>query len=120
MARARWHGRGGPGAASGDGLLRDGVLGPDPERAGPAASQHDPLVTDVQPGFVDTEMSRATATRPFLWTAERAASHIVEELRSAPAVVAFPRPLGAAITASRALPDGWVSYLAGKGVGKPR
>jgi NADP-dependent 3-hydroxy acid dehydrogenase YdfG len=77
-------------------------------------------VTDVQPGFVDTEMSRATATRPFLWTAERAASHIVEELRSAPAVVAFPRPLGAAITASRALPDGWVSYLAGKGVGKPR
>ncbi len=77
-------------------------------------------VTDVQPGFVDTAMSRATATRPFLWTAEKAARCIVAELKNAPAVYAFPLPVAAAITASRALPDGVVSYLAGKGLGRDR
>jgi len=75
-------------------------------------------VTDVQPGFVDTEMSRATATRPFLWTAERAAKEIVAELRHAPAVVSFPFPLSAAVTASRLLPDGLVTYVAGKGLAR--
>lgn len=77
-------------------------------------------VTDVQPGFVDTAMSRATATRPFLWTAEKAAKKIVAELKHGPAVYAFPLPVSAAITASRMLPDGLVSYFAGKGIGREK
>lgn len=75
-------------------------------------------VTDVQPGFVDTAMSRATATRPFLWTAEKAAKCIVDELKHAPAVYAFPRTVTAAIEASKVLPDGLVSFLTNKGVGR--
>ncbi len=75
-------------------------------------------VTDVQPGFVDTDMSRATPTRPFLWTAEKAAKEIVSELRHAPAVYAFPLPLSAVVSASRLLPDGVVSYVAGRGLAR--
>lgn len=75
-------------------------------------------VTDVQPGFVDTEMSRATPTRPFLWTAEKAAREIVAELRSAPAIYAFPRPISAAVTASHLVPDRMLSYVTGRGLKK--
>jgi NADP-dependent 3-hydroxy acid dehydrogenase YdfG len=62
-------------------------------------------VTDVQPGFVETAMTRAgVGPRPFKWTAPKAARVIVRRLERAPAVVAFPWPLDTLSALCRLLP----------------
>jgi short-subunit dehydrogenase len=62
-------------------------------------------VTDVQPGFVATEMvAESGRRRPFCWPVDKAARYIVRKLDGAPAVVAFPWPLAGATAFARMLP----------------
>ncbi len=62
-------------------------------------------VTDVQPGFVDTPMSRSIPSpMPFLWTAEKAARVVAHRLEKAPRTIAFPWPLAFATHLGRFLP----------------
>src|SRR5262249_43632677 len=62
-------------------------------------------VTDVQPGFVDTPISKGNDhPRPFLWTVDRAARHIVRRLAKAPPVIAFPWPLALLTRVARGMP----------------
>ncbi len=62
-------------------------------------------VTDVQPGFVATEMSKgSTHARPFEWSAEKAARVIANRLESGPAMIAFPLPLAFLTGLSRYMP----------------
>ncbi|MDB5219150.1 MAG: 3-oxoacyl-[acyl-carrier protein] reductase [Myxococcaceae bacterium] len=52
------------------------------------------LVTDVQPGFVATDMTAKNKFKmPFLWDPERAATHIADRLESGPRILAFPLPM---------------------------
>lgn len=52
------------------------------------------LVTDVQPGFVDTPMTAENDfPMPFLWDAPKAARHVADRLERAPGMVAFPLPI---------------------------
>lgn len=69
-------------------------------------------VTDVQPGFVDTPATANAKSRPFLVGADEAAKAIVSALKRGPAVFAFPSTVSAAVTASHALPDAVVRFLA--------
>jgi short-subunit dehydrogenase len=70
-------------------------------------------VTDVQPGFVASEMTRsARHPLPFLWSAQRAARVIADRLERNPRVVAFPLPLALVTRASRLVPYplyGWLT-----------
>lgn len=51
-------------------------------------------VSDVQPGFVATEMTAKNRfPMPFLWTAEKAARFVADRLERGPRIVAFPLPL---------------------------
>jgi NADP-dependent 3-hydroxy acid dehydrogenase YdfG len=51
-------------------------------------------VTDVQPGFVDTPMTKEnTHPMPFMWDVAKATRVIVDRLEKAPGIVAFPLPL---------------------------
>jgi NADP-dependent 3-hydroxy acid dehydrogenase YdfG len=51
-------------------------------------------VTDVQPGFVDTPMTRDHKhPMPFMWDAPKAARFIADRLERAPRIIAFPLPL---------------------------
>jgi NAD(P)-dependent dehydrogenase (short-subunit alcohol dehydrogenase family) len=51
-------------------------------------------VTDVQPGFVDTPMTKKNNFEmPFMWDAPKAASYICDRLERDPRIVAFPFPL---------------------------
>jgi NAD(P)-dependent dehydrogenase (short-subunit alcohol dehydrogenase family) len=62
-------------------------------------------VTDVQPGFVDTPMTKGSKhPMPFLWGPKRAARFIVRRLAFAPAVVAFPWPLALLTRLARSIP----------------
>jgi short-subunit dehydrogenase len=62
-------------------------------------------VTDVQPGFVATEMTKGLAhARPFEWTADKAARVICNRLASAPPIIAFPWPLALLTHLSRYMP----------------
>jgi NAD(P)-dependent dehydrogenase (short-subunit alcohol dehydrogenase family) len=62
-------------------------------------------VTDVQPGFVDTPLARkGQHPKPFMWTADRAARHIVRKLARKPAVIAFPAGTTALMQLATALP----------------
>jgi NADP-dependent 3-hydroxy acid dehydrogenase YdfG len=62
-------------------------------------------VTDVQPGFVATEMTaRNKFKMPFLWDTEKAARHIADRLERAPRVLAFPLPMDLLTRLSRHLP----------------
>ncbi len=62
-------------------------------------------VTDVQPGFVATDMTAKNKFKmPFLWDAEKAARHIVDRLESAPRILAFPLPMDLLTRFSRHLP----------------
>lgn len=62
-------------------------------------------VTDVQPGFVATDMTaRNKFKMPFLWDAERAAGHIADRLEDAPRILAFPLPMDFLTRFSRHLP----------------
>jgi NADP-dependent 3-hydroxy acid dehydrogenase YdfG len=64
-------------------------------------------VTDVQPGFVETEIARGGEPLPFLWSADRAARVIARRLERAPATIAFPWPLATLTAFSRYLPA-WI------------
>jgi short-subunit dehydrogenase len=62
-------------------------------------------VSVICPGFVETEMSRRYGGwRPFLVEADRAAARIRQGLERNERIIAFPRPLVAAIQAARLLP----------------
>jgi NAD(P)-dependent dehydrogenase (short-subunit alcohol dehydrogenase family) len=62
-------------------------------------------VTDVQPGFVDTAMTRQNDFRmPFLWDAEEAARYVVDRLDRASHMIAFPLPLRLLTRLSQLLP----------------
>jgi short-subunit dehydrogenase len=62
-------------------------------------------VTDVQPGFVATDINEgADHPMPFRWPVDRAARTIVRRLERAPAVIAFPWPLVLAARLARLLP----------------
>jgi short-subunit dehydrogenase len=62
-------------------------------------------VTDVQPGFVATPiLADAKHPKPFAWSVDRAARHIVRALERGPAVVAFPWPLALATRIAGLLP----------------
>lgn len=51
-------------------------------------------VTDVQPGFVDTPMTKENKfPMPFMWDSTKAARVIADRLERAPRVIAFPLPL---------------------------
>lgn len=63
-------------------------------------------VTDIQPGFVDTPMTQRNRFKmPFIWSAEKAASYISDELEGAPGVIAFPLPLDMVTSAVSMLPN---------------
>jgi short-subunit dehydrogenase len=62
-------------------------------------------VTCVHAGFVDTAMTAGADHRlPLLWSAERAAGHILARLPRRPATIDFPWPLVLAARAHAALP----------------
>lgn len=51
-------------------------------------------VTDVQPGFVETEMTaRNEYDKPLIWGAPKAARVIADRLSRGPRIIAFPWPL---------------------------
>ncbi|MBV9945708.1 MAG: SDR family NAD(P)-dependent oxidoreductase, partial [Myxococcales bacterium] len=73
-------------------------------------------VTDVQPGYVETPLvAERRGPMPFLWTADRAAKHIVRHLERAPAVLAFPWPLVLATGLGRLLPPSLYEWLVRSG-----
>jgi NADP-dependent 3-hydroxy acid dehydrogenase YdfG len=62
-------------------------------------------VTDVQPGFVATEMTAKNKfPMPFIWDPKKAAAHIADRLEGAPRIVAFPLPMDLITRMSRHLP----------------
>jgi short-subunit dehydrogenase len=62
-------------------------------------------VTDVQPGFVESELTAKNDFRmPFLWTAEKAARVIANRLERGPRIISFPFPLDFLSNVSRYLP----------------
>ncbi|MDB4938082.1 MAG: Oxidoreductase, short-chain dehydrogenase/reductase family [Labilithrix sp.] len=62
-------------------------------------------VTDVQPGFVSTDMTAKNEFRmPFIWTPEKAATFVVDRLERAPRIIAFPLPLDLLTRFARHLP----------------
>lgn len=62
-------------------------------------------VTDVQPGFVDTPMTKTNEfPMPFLWDPAKAARVIADRLERAPRIVAFPLPLDLLTRLSQLLP----------------
>lgn len=70
-------------------------------------------VTDVQPGFVDTEMTKNRGhARPLVWTPEKAARVIANRLESAPAVISFPWPLDLLTRLARVMPTWLYDRLA--------
>lgn len=62
-------------------------------------------VTDVQPGFVDTAMTKENEhPMPFMWDAPKAARVIADRLERAPRVLAFPWPLAFLTRLSQLMP----------------
>jgi NADP-dependent 3-hydroxy acid dehydrogenase YdfG len=62
-------------------------------------------VTDVQPGFVDTPLTKKNDfPMPFLWPADKAARYIANRLERDPRIVAFPFPLTFLSRVSQLLP----------------
>ena len=52
------------------------------------------LVTDIQPGFVETEITAKNKfPMPFIWKADKAARVICDRLERGPRIIAFPLPL---------------------------
>jgi short-subunit dehydrogenase len=69
-------------------------------------------VTVVCPGFVETPMSAQLSTaKPFLWTADDAASHIVAAIDKKRKRVIFPWQLAWAVAAARLAPFSLVDYV---------
>lgn len=70
-------------------------------------------VTVVDPGFIDTPMTRANDfPMPFLQDADSAARQIVERLDRRPARIRFPRRLAFALSLSRLWPALWRKLVA--------
>jgi short-subunit dehydrogenase len=70
-------------------------------------------VTDVRPGFVDTQMTReASGPHPFLVRPERAADIIVRGIAKRSAVVAFPWQLAAVARCGTLLPARVYDHIA--------
>lgn len=64
--------------------------------------------TLVSPGFVDTPLTRRNDfPMPMIWTAERAAEHIVQRLEKRPLEIAFPRRFVLMLRLLGALPASW-------------
>lgn len=63
------------------------------------------IVTDVRPGIVDTPMSKSISNRPFVISADEAASVIVEGLHRREAIISFPRSARALAASFRIMPD---------------
>lgn len=69
-------------------------------------------VTDVQPGFVATDMTaRNKFKMPLLWSAEKAARVVCDRLERAPRIIAFPRPMDWLTSATRFMPYWLLSRL---------
>lgn len=69
------------------------------------------LVTDVQPGFVDTAIVAGNKfPMPFMWDAEKAARHIAARLERAPRIIAFPLPMDLLTRFSRQLPHAVLAW----------
>lgn len=70
-------------------------------------------ITDVQPGFVESELTaKNDFPMPFLWPADKAARKIADRLERAPRIIAFPFPLDFLTRLSRHLPfavHSWVT-----------
>ena len=62
-------------------------------------------VTDVQPGFVATDMTAKNKFKmPFLWDPEKAARYIADRLERGPRIIAFPLPMDLLTRFTRHLP----------------
>lgn len=76
------------------------------------------LVTDVQPGFVATDMTAKNKFKmPFLWTAEKAARVVCDRLERAPRIIAFPRPMDWLTSSTRYMPYWLLSRLGRRAAG---
>jgi NADP-dependent 3-hydroxy acid dehydrogenase YdfG len=76
-------------------------------------------VTDVQPGFVATDMTAKNKFQmPFLWSADKAARNVADRLERAPRILAFPRPMDWLTSLSRHLPYAVLAPLARQLAGK--
>jgi NAD(P)-dependent dehydrogenase (short-subunit alcohol dehydrogenase family) len=65
------------------------------------------LVTDVQPGFVDTPIVADNAfPMPFMWSPEKAARVVADRLERAPRILAFPLPMDLLTRFAKHLPYG--------------
>jgi NADP-dependent 3-hydroxy acid dehydrogenase YdfG len=63
------------------------------------------LVTDVQPGFVDTPITEKNKfPMPFMWNARKAARHIADRLERGPRIIAFPFPMDVLTRVAKHLP----------------
>jgi len=72
-------------------------------------------VTDVQPGFVATDMTAKNKFKmPFMWTAEKAARVVCDRLERAPRIIAFPRPMDWLTSSTRLMPYWFLSRLGRK------
>jgi NADP-dependent 3-hydroxy acid dehydrogenase YdfG len=77
------------------------------------------LVTDVQPGFVATDMTaRNQFKMPLLWTAEKAARVVCDRLEHAPRIIAFPKPMDWLTSSTRLMPYWFLSGLGRRLAGK--
>ncbi len=69
-------------------------------------------VNVVMPGYVESDMSaNMPGPKPFVWTAERAASTIVKGLQQNRGRISFPFPLNAGTWLLSALPASWSQQL---------
>jgi short-subunit dehydrogenase len=68
-------------------------------------------VTIVSPGFVETPMSAGLSARAFVWSAERAATHIARGIASGKREIAFPLPLTFAIRLGSLLPTAVTDFI---------
>lgn len=70
------------------------------------------LVSDVQPGFVDTPITEKNKfPMPFMWDAAKAARHIADRLERGPRIIAFPLPMDLLTRFSKHLPYALHAWL---------
>lgn len=71
------------------------------------------LVTDIQPGFVETEITAKNEfPMPFIWKADKAARVICDRLERGPRIIAFPLPLDLLTRFTRHWPFALHSWVA--------
>ncbi len=70
---------------------------------------------NVHPGFIDTPMTQSNKhPMPFMWSAEKAARHILTKLERGWLNINFPLPIWMMILFARLLPAGLYKMLMGK------